>query len=91
MLCRDVSSRYTRRNRAEYEKIASYLREMTHQKKGNYLAFFPSYRMMLDVYDIFEEENQEEVECVLQKSGMQEREREEFLARLKREKRKEVF
>ena len=49
MLCRDVSSRYTRRNRAEYEKIASYLREMTHQKKGNYLAFFPSYRMMLDV------------------------------------------
>ena len=81
MLCRDVSSRYTRRNRAEYEKIASYLREMTHQKKGNYLAFFPSYRMMLDVYDIFEEENQEEVECVLQKSGMQEREREEFLAR----------
>lgn len=81
LLGRDVSSRYTRRNREEYERIAGYLREMTRQKKGNYLAFFPSYRMMLDVYDAFEEANQEGTECLLQKSGMQEREREEFLAR----------
>ena len=35
--------------------MADWLAVMAGGKKGNYLAFFPSYRMMLDVYDIFEE------------------------------------
>ena len=41
LLGQDVSSRYTRRNRTEYERIADYLAAMTEGRKGNYLAFFP--------------------------------------------------
>ena len=77
----DVSSRYTRRNHTEYERMADWLAVMAGGKKGNYLAFFPSYRMMLDVYDIFEEKYGDCVDCVLQKSGMKEEEREAFLGR----------
>ena len=83
LLCQDVSSRYTRRNRTEYERIAAWLAAMAEGKKGNYLAFFPSYRMMLDVYDIFEEQYGGNVECVLQRSGMKEEEREAFLERFR--------
>ena len=81
LLGQDVSSRYTRRNRAEYGRIADYLAVMAEGKKGNYLAFFPSYRMMLDVFDIFSEQYGETVECVVQRSGMKEEEREAFLER----------
>lgn len=81
LLGQDVSSRYTRRNHTEYERMADWLAVMAGGKKGNYLAFFPSYRMMLDVYDIFEEKYGDCVDCVLQKSGMKEEEREAFLGR----------
>ncbi len=50
---RDVSTKYTRRGPAEYEKIARYIRAAIRSKKGNYMVFFPSYRMMQDVYDVF--------------------------------------
>lgn len=50
---RDVSTKYTRRGPAEYEKIARYIRAVIRSKKGNYMVFFPSYKMMQDVYDVF--------------------------------------
>ena len=50
---RDVSTKYTRRGPAEYEKIARYIRVAIRSKKGNYMVFFPSYKMMQDVYDVF--------------------------------------
>ena len=52
-LGRDVSTKYTRRGPAEYEKIARYIRAAIRSKKGNYMVFFPSYKMMQDVYDVF--------------------------------------
>ncbi len=79
LLGQDVSSRYTRRNRAEYEKIAGYLNGMVNGKQGNYLAFFPSYRMMQAVYESYRELYGEETELLIQKTGMQETEREAFL------------
>ena len=30
-------------------RIAAYIKQTVMQKKGNYLAFFPSYRMLQDV------------------------------------------
>lgn len=48
-------------------------------RKGNYLVFFPSYKYMKEVYDIFVEINSE-VDTVLQSSDMDEVERENFLA-----------
>ena len=76
----DVTSRYKRRNRQEYEKIASYLYQMVQGKTGNYLAFFPSYAYEQQVYDCFTElYGEEEINLVLQSSSMSETEREEYL------------
>ena len=40
----DVSTRYTRRGESTYQRFARYIAVMAEQKKGNYMAFFPSYR-----------------------------------------------
>ncbi len=39
-----VSSKYTRRNRMEFQNIARYIQKIVSAKKGNYMVFFPSYR-----------------------------------------------
>ena len=76
----DVSSRYTRRNHTEYRKIAEYISRCVWQRQGNYMVFFPSYRLMEDVYQDYEEEfSVDWVRCIRQNSDMTEREREEFL------------
>lgn len=76
----DVSSRYTRRNHTEYRKIAEYISRCVWQRQGNYMVFFPSYRLMEDVYQVYEEEfSVDWVHCIRQNSDMTEREREEFL------------
>ena len=84
---KDVSTKYTRRNKAEYEKIARYVHKTVQCKKGNYMVFFPSYKLMQDVYDCYLEKIESEIlfegeipKVVLQTSGMKEKEREEFLA-----------
>ncbi len=78
--CMDVSSRYTRRGYEEYRRMAEYLARMVWQKKGNYIVFFPSYKLMEDVYRIYEEEFAADwVRCICQTASMNEREREEFL------------
>lgn len=50
---RDVSTKYTRRGPAEYAKIAQYIRAAIRGKEGNYMVFFPSYKMMQDVCEVF--------------------------------------
>ena len=76
----DVSSRYTRRNRAEYRKIAGYIARCVWQRPGNYMVFFPSYRLMEDVLQVYEEEfSVDWVRCVCQTPDMTEKEREGFL------------
>jgi len=80
MICRDVSSKYTRRGYEEYRKIAEYIARMSWQKKGNYMAFFPSYRLMEDVYQVYQDEfSVSWVRCISQHASMTELEREEFL------------
>ncbi len=82
---RDVSTKYTRRNRQEYEKIAAYISKTIHCRKGNYMAFFPSYKLMEEVYEIFCGAEQEKSCSIVQKSGMTEQEREDFLAEFEKE------
>ena len=76
---RDVSSLYKRRNTTEFQKIASYIYQTAKAKRGNYIAFFPSYKFMEEVYQQFLALNPGEMDCVLQSSGMQEAEREAFM------------
>lgn len=75
----DVSSKYTRRTDEEFTKIARYIYEAAKGKKGNYMAFFPSYQLMQQVLEKFNKQNKEEISCVIQESGMGEQQREDFL------------
>ena len=82
-----MSSRYTRRSYEEYDRIAAYLSGMASGRKGNYLIFFPSYKMMLDVHEIFRDQYETEwMECILQYPGMNEEKREEFLENFEKPK-----
>lgn len=77
----DVTSKYTRRGKREYEKISGYIEKMIKIRKGNYLVFFPSYEMMESVYDIFVNLGAaKNCICKLQSTNMSEEEREAFLA-----------
>lgn len=76
----DVTSRYAQRSEEQYERMAEYIYQTGLQKKGNYIVFFPSYKMMEDVYGKFLLKNQVQMDCIIQKSGMKEADREEFLA-----------
>ena len=84
---RDVSSKYTRRNQTEFSKIASYIKKTALTKQGNYMVFFPSYKMMQQVYEAFLELDTEEIDIVLQEIGMKEEAREFFLAEFAKERR----
>ena len=94
LLGNDVSTRYTRRGPQMYQKYAEYIQQIALAKKGNYIAFFPSYRFMEDVYEVFYNQNlqknvqeKEEVktenglEVVIQSQYMTEEEREDFLGK----------
>lgn len=83
---RDVSTKYTRRNRKEYEKIADYIRVVTEARQGNYMVFFPSYRLMQDVYDVFLEKVEGTCELLIQHTNMKEHEREAFLEQFEKER-----
>ncbi len=77
---RDVSSRYNRRNAGEYERIAAYISQTVDSRPGNYLAFFPSYKMLQEVADLYEEKFLgPDVRFLTQYAGMTEKKREEFL------------
>ena len=81
----DVSTKYTRRNEKEFRRMAEYLIKTIHAKKGNYMAFFPSYKLMQQVYDVFCCLDGGRAETILQESGMKESAREEFLAAFEKE------
>lgn len=83
---RDVSTKYTRRTPAEYERIARYILGAVQGKSGNYMAFFPSYKMMQDIEQVFAELAGDEIEICMQKSSMKESEREEFLSTFEQER-----
>lgn len=77
----DVTSRYTRRNQAEYEKIAEYIYKISSARTGNYMVFFPSYSMLRAVYDVVVVLDKfADIDVISQQNSMSESEREEFLA-----------
>ena len=86
LLGTDVSTRYTMRGPDMYERFADYLLRTVHGKKGNYLAFFPSYRFMEDVYERFQIKQKEEIDCVVQSQYMNEEAREIFLETFEEER-----
>jgi DNA excision repair protein ERCC-2 len=80
LIGRDVSTRYRTRGEKTYERIARYLHDTASMKKGNYLAFFPSYKMMQDVFEVYRDRYDEEgINWVVQTPMMREEDREMFL------------
>lgn len=87
LLGTDVSTKYTRRGSDMYERYARYILQVASAKKGNYIAFFPSYRFMEEVYEAFElllqdrnvPEHVRNIEYVMQSQYMSEEAREIFL------------
>ena len=90
----DVSSKYTSRGEGMYRRYARYLLCMVRAKAGNYIAFFPSYRFMEEVYEAFEillaEQRiagvREEIDYILQSQYMSEEAREIFLENFEEER-----
>ncbi|TNJ65136.1 ATP-dependent DNA helicase [Paenibacillus hemerocallicola] len=73
-----VSTRYRDRERSK-GPIAAMLHRVIRERPGNYLAFFPSYEYMNEVYARFAE-TESPGETIVQEGGMSEEERETFLA-----------
>ncbi|MEY8356381.1 ATP-dependent DNA helicase [Lachnospiraceae bacterium 54-53] len=88
MIASDVSSRYTRRNRREYQKVAEYLRRIVSAHKGNYMVFLPSYQYLKAVESILGETAGpgEDFSYMSQASHMSEQDREEFLKEFSEER-----
>ena len=79
----DVSSKYTRRTKTEYDSIAKYILRICSRMNGNYMVFFPSHAFLNEVYDAYMADyyDEETQEVLLQKTTMSEEEREAFLDR----------
>lgn len=88
LLGADVSTKYTMRGKELFRKLAQYILQTARVKKGNYIAFFPSYRLLEDVYEFFQTEMEEgeEIECVVQSQYMGEEAREIFLENFEEER-----
>lgn len=77
-----VSSKYTRRGENEYRNIYNSIRSIIECKSGNYMVFFPSYKMLESIKEIMDEDgfaDESGVLIISQKSNMTEEEKEEFL------------
>ena len=84
MIANDVSSRYTRRNTTEYQKICKYIKQIVDGHQGNYMVFFPSYSFMESVYNQminlgYTEFDKGDFKIIKQNTSMNEQDREEFL------------
>ena len=75
----DTSTRYRRRSKAEYDKIARYIGAALRRRKGNYMIFFSSYKMMEEVAEPLSGQLPDGYEMIMQHSRMTEAEREQFL------------
>ena len=86
----DVSSRFEERTEENYEKIAGAVYRTIKVKRGNYMVFFPSFEFAEKVYRVLNKKYAPVVfDVLLQKEGMSEAEREEFLAKFRTEKKAE--
>ena len=88
----DVSTKFTLRTESMYQKYAQYIIGAVKAKDGNYMAFFPSYQFMEQVYQEFlvltehSEESGIHVESIVQSHFMNEEAREIFLETFEEER-----
>ncbi len=86
----DVTTLYGKRTSQLFETIARYIKEIVSAKKGNYMVFFPSYQMMEDVRNAFIFLAGQDTELLIQRTGMEESEREDFLREFEKKRAKSL-
>jgi DNA excision repair protein ERCC-2 len=62
--------------------VARSITELVRYRKGNYLAFFPSYEYLLQVHALIEKQSPD-LKILVQRQNMSEKEREQFLERFR--------
>ena len=88
LVAKDVTSKYTRRTLSEYERIFEYVKLAVEKRQGNYMVFFPSYKMMQEVYAFVSKSVPGKTEYIMQTNDMSENEREEFLEKFEKKEEK---
>lgn len=83
MIDNTINTRYDVRE-LSYRNIADNIQAIIEAKNGNYIVFFPSYKYMNEVYNIFSETFDRE-KIIIQRSSMSEEERDEYLSRFEAE------
>ena len=78
LLADQIDTTYKKREES-YGEVADSIAANVRQRRGNYLAFFPSYRYMQEVSERFAESHPD-IDVLVQETGMSERGREAFLA-----------
>lgn len=87
MIAPQISTRYRHRE-GSYGTIAQYIHQAVKVRKGNYLAFFPSYQFMEAVYQEWMQlEVNMDIAIIKQSTGMSEADREGFLDAFSTERR----
>lgn len=89
MIASDVSTRFQNRDQS-FSVLSDYLCKVIQHRKGNYLSFFPSYKYMNSVVELFKEKNPH-VTTIVQSSIMSEGQRDEFLENFKPDPNKTVL
>ena len=77
MIDSSVSTRYSHRQRS-IDRVVQRIHSAVSAKNGNYIAFFPSYEYMNQIYEEFSKAY-EEIECIVQERSFTELQREDFL------------
>jgi Rad3-related DNA helicase len=83
LIADNISTKFRNRERT-YASVAESIRSFIGQKRGNYIAYFPSYRYMNEVHALFSDRNPE-IRTIVQSGSMTEAERESFLGEFHRD------
>ncbi|HOM02006.1 MAG TPA: ATP-dependent DNA helicase [Acetivibrio sp.] len=89
MIADRISTRYQDRDKSCNE-VVECIKSVVWAKKGNYIAFFPSYQYMNMVYELVEKECSD-IKLYVQSGSMTEKEREDFLENFKADPKETVL
>ena len=79
-IAKGVTSKYTERGASQYALAAKYIKVMTDARCGNYMAFFPSYKLLEAVCKEYKKLSPD-VRVICQEPDMDSASRREFLSR----------
>lgn len=90
LIADDVTTRYRERSAPMYERYASYIGTMCAARKGNYIAFFPSYAFLGEVLTAFIRKYGPLFDTAVQTEGMSEQDRAAFLSEFQEDRPKSL-